>query len=377
MITSVEFNNFRGLNDLTLPLSQVTMLTGVNGAGKTSVLEGLYCLFSETRLDVSPISRYNKSIGFIVNQSANAPLGFATRQGYDYKLFWDECPSYEHAECSVKAKSDNGLSWNWKYKRAKLNDLDKKLTINNPIPIDSSSEFALWNWLTTGVIIDKKSRQSIKIDEQFSRAQILAPDDGLYLLPLEAKAMSICKYLDFASLRLQPQKLSYPASKELTKALKIINPRITDIRLTDIKSGLSVVLDDSKSVTLGAIGNGAVTWVSALIAIFDVIEAIKTHSQSDTPVIVLIDEMGAGIHYSIMLDVWKYIIEFIKQNHNIQFVFTSHSDDCIRAYCEAFSNWNVNVVRLHRTAVDNKITHTEYLKDSFKNIIDGAWEVRG
>jgi len=377
MITSVEFNNFRGLNDLTLPLSQVTMLTGINGAGKTSVLEGLYCLFSETRLDVSPISRYNKSIGFIVNQSANVPFGFAPRQGYNYKLFWDECPSYEYTECSVKAKSDNGLFWNWKYKRAKLNDLDKKLTINNPISVDSSSEFALWNWLTTGVIIDKKSRQSIKIDEQFSRAQILAPDDGLYLLPLEAKAMSICKYLDFASLRLQPQKLSYPASKELTKALKIINPRITDIRLTDIQSGLSVILDDSKSVTLGAIGNGAVTWVSTLIAIFDVIEAMKINPQSDMPVIVLIDEMGAGIHYSIMIDIWKYISEFIKQNRNIQFVFTSHNDDCIRAYCEAFSDWNANVVRLHKTAVDNKITHTEYLKDSFKNIIEGDWEVRG
>jgi hypothetical protein len=56
----------------------------------------------------------------------------------------------------------------------------------------------------------------------------LAHDDGLYLLPLGAKAASICKYLDFASIHVQPQKLS-------------------------------VVLDDSKSVTLGAIGNGAVT----------------------------------------------------------------------------------------------------------------------
>jgi len=359
MITSVEFENFRGLNELILPLSQATMLTGVNGAGKTSVLEGLYCLFSETRLDVSPISRYNKSIDFLVNQSANVPFGFTARQGYNYKLFWDECPSYECSECSVKAKSDNKLSWIWKYKRAKLNDLDKKLTINNPIPVDSSSEFALWIWLINGI--------------ETSRAQILAPDDGLYLLPLETKAASICRYLDFASIRLQPNKLSFQKSKQLTEALKIINPHITDIRLTDIKNGLSVVLDDSKSVTLGAIGNGAVTWVSALIAILDVVE----HSQSDMPVIVLIDEMGAGIHYSIMRDVWKYIREFIKQNRNIQFVFTSHSDDCVRAFCEVFHNLDANVVRLHRTATDGKITHTEYLNDSFENIINGDWEVRG
>jgi len=377
MITSVEFKNFRGLNDLKIPLSQATMLTGLNGVGKTSVLEGLYCLFSETMLDVSPISRYSKSIDFFVNQSANLPLGFAARQSYNYKLFWDECPSYEHTECSVSAKFDNNLSWTWKYKRAKLNDLDKNLIMNNSIPVDSSSDFALWNWSANGTAFDKKTHQPKKINNSFSRAQLLTPDYGLYFLPPEIKAASICKYLDFASIRLQPQKLSFQTSKHLTEALKLINPHITDIRLTDIKSGLSVVLDDSQSITLGAIGNGAVTWVSALIAIFDVIETMKFYPHSDTPVIVLIDEMGAGIHYSIMLAVWKYISEFIKQNRNIQFVFTSHSDDCVRAYCETFYDMNANVVRLHKTAVDNKIMCTEYSKDSFENIINGDWEVRG
>jgi len=365
MVTSVEFKNFRGLNDLTLPLSQATMLTGTNGVGKTSALEGLYCLFSETMLDVSPLSRYNKSIGFIANQSVNNSLGLAARPSYNYKLFWDECPFYEQAECSVKAKSDNGLSWSWKYKRAKLGDLDRKLTTNNLIPIDSSSEFALWNW-------------TIKSNESFERAQVLVPDGGLYLLPPEAKSMSICKYLDFASIRSQPQKLSLQTSKQLTKALQIINPNVTDVRITDIIGGLSIVLDDNNSATLGTLGNGAVTWVSALIAIFDVIEAIKIHPQSDVPIIILIDEMGAGIHYSIMLEVWRYIKEFIKQNRNIQFVFTSHSDDCIKAYCEAFlESKDAKIVRLHKTTVDNKIIPTEYSENSFENIINDDWEVRG
>jgi ABC-type lipopolysaccharide export system ATPase subunit len=364
MITSAEFKNFRGLNDLELPLSQATMLTGTNGVGKTSVLEGLYCLFSETRLDVSPLSRYNKSIGFIVNQAANTPIGFAPRHSYNYKLFWDECPSYEQIECSVKAKSDNGLYWTWEYRKAKLHDLDKQLTINNPMPIDSSSEFALWDWRTT--------------NESFSRAQILAPDGGLYLLPLEAKAISICKYLDFASIRLLPQKLSFQTSRQLTKALQIINPCVTDVRLTDIASGLSVILDDKKSVSLGTIGNGAVTWASALIAIFDVLEIIRTNPIQNMPIIILIDEIGAGIHYSIMLDVWKFISEFIKQNPNIQFMFTSHNDDCVRAYCQAFLGQDAaNIVRLHKAAVNNKIVPTEYSKDSFENIINGDWEVRG
>jgi len=343
------------------------MLTGVNGVGKSSVLEGLYCLFSQTRLDVSPLSRYNKSLGLSINQAANIPIGFAVSQNYNYKLFWDECPFYGENECSVDAISDNNLSWSWKYKRAKLSDLDKQITANNPLQVDASSEFALWNWQTQDM-----KEQDMK--DSFQRAQLLSQDGGLYLLPMEARFLSICQYLDFASIRLQPQKLSFQTAKQLTKALRIINPSITDVRLKDVQNGLSVILDDKNEVSLGTIGNGAVTWASALIAIFDVVE----NQQPEMPIIILLDEMGAGIHYSIMLNVWMFLSEFCKQNRNIQFVFTSHSDDCIRAFCETFSTQDdASIVRLHQTSVGKKVVHTEYKKESFRNIIDGEWEVRG
>jgi AAA15 family ATPase/GTPase len=87
MIKSVTLKDFRGLTDLKVPLSSVSVLTGVNGVGKSSVLEGLYCLFSQTRLDVSPLSRYNKSLALSVNQAANIPIGFAVSQNYNYMLF--------------------------------------------------------------------------------------------------------------------------------------------------------------------------------------------------------------------------------------------------------------------------------------------------
>jgi len=260
MVKTVALKNFRGFDDLCIPLSPITMLTGTNGVGKTSVLEGLYCLFSETKLDVSPLSRYNKSIGFIINQAANMPIGFSASYGYNYKLFWDECPSFEKQECSVEATTGNGLSWLWKYRKAKFSDLDSKLLNNYPMPVDASTEFALWTWQTRGKVIDKKAHQTQDVNEKFIRAQILAPDGGLYLLPNEARSMSSCKFMDFAYIRLQPQKLTFQTSKQLTKALSIINPKITDVRLKDVASGLSVILDDKNEVSLGTLGNGAVTW---------------------------------------------------------------------------------------------------------------------
>jgi len=41
MIESVEFKNFKVLRDATLPLSQVTLIVGPNGSGKTTAIDGL------------------------------------------------------------------------------------------------------------------------------------------------------------------------------------------------------------------------------------------------------------------------------------------------------------------------------------------------
>jgi hypothetical protein len=378
MIKSISFKSFRGLDSLNMPLSQVTMLTGVNGIGKTSILEGLYCLFSETRLDVAALARYNRTFGVMINQAPNAPAGIAARHIFNYRLFWEECPSYGETACSVTAFDTENLKWSWDYKKASMVDLDKQMLTNNHVLIDSSTEFALWNWKIHGVKLNMKNHQKEQVSDKFSRAQILLPDGGLIFLPQTSQVKSVCRYLDFASLRIQPPVLSFETSKHLTGALKIINPRVTDIRLTGTESGLSVVLDNTREVTLGTIGNGAVTWTSALIAIFNVIESLKNQQPTDVPIIILVDEIGAGIHYSVMLDMWKYLRDFTKQYPYIQFVTTSHSDDCVRAFCEAFREQSsASIVRLHKTSVDNRIIPTAYSKEQFGNIISGDWEVRG
>ena len=346
-MNSVTLTNFRGIDKLTVPLARATMLTGSNGVGKTSILEGLYCLFSETRLDVSPLARYSRRIGVL--ERYTGPTDHYT---FNYNLFWDECPKYGDTSCSVTAQFNN-LNWEWTYRKVNnLSELPPELTASANPPgwhVDSQTTFALWDW-------------NIQGDEQNSRAQSLATHlhMGLHIFPVENKARSFCKYIDFATIRARPTKLTFQTSKMLTEALRLINPHVTDIRFEGAESGLSVILNDEYSTSLDTLGNGAVTLVNVLVVIFETLET-QSRTMPDAPFFVLIDEIGAAMHHSVMLDVWKYLRALSEKYPCLHFVTTSHSSDCIEAFCEAFKDKidsnEAKLIRLHKT--ETEIVATE------------------
>ena len=378
MINSVNMNNFRGFSDIAIPLSQVTLLTGTNGVGKTTVLEAIYCLFSETRLDVSSLARYNRTIGIFFNP--NGVPNIASRPAYNYRLFWEECPMTVDKPCLVSAKSNDGTTWQWSYNKSKTSNLEPSLARDAglmSIPMDSTTDVAYFKWQHSGIIFDK-NHQRINVNDKIDKVQILNPDNALYLVPPESQIVSLCRFLDFASIRVMPLELPYKTAKRLTDALKIMNPHITDVRISKIENGLSVILDNSMETTIGTIGNGAVTWLSTLIAIYELIDQFKIDRQTNIPIFVLVDEIGAGIHYSLMHDIWKYVRNLTQTYPQIQFVVTSHYDDCVRAFCEVFNEAkdSASIVRLHKP-IDSEIVPTVYDVSHFDAITSGEWEVRG
>jgi hypothetical protein len=282
--------------------------------------------------------------------------------------------------CSVKAKGQDGTYWQWTFTKGKMSDLEESWVRdaqNMGIPIDVSTAIALFQWQHTGEVTCEKE-QMLNPTFYGKKAQILKPDGGLYILPPECKSASLSRYLDFASIRAMPQELSYQTSKKLTKALQIFNPQVTDIRISNIENGLSVIFDGDRETTLDSVGNGAVTWANTLISIFEIDEYLKNTEKSRNPVLILIDGIGAGIHYSAMSEIWKYLKAFSEQHPNVQFVTTSHSDDCVRAFCDAFTDKEQAgcVVRLHKSS-ENKIISTHYESKQFERIVSGEWEVRG
>lgn len=85
----------------------------------------------------------------------------------------------------------------------------------------------------------------------------------------------------------------------------------------DERGGFRVRLEDrGLPVPIGSLGDGIWRMLALAIALI----------QSENGVL-LVDEIDTGLHYSVMVDMWKMVAE-TAQRRNVQVFATTHSRDC-------------------------------------------------
>jgi hypothetical protein len=115
---------------------------------------------------------------------------------------------------------------------------------------------------------------------------------------------------------------------EIIEVMKIINPNFLEIVPLIIQPGFLVASTEFKQrVPLGSLGEGMCRIFALALALF-----------RSTDGILLIDEIDTGLHYSVMGDMWRVVVETAIQN-NIQVFATTHSQDCVnglRGLCDNY-----------------------------------------
>lgn len=115
---------------------------------------------------------------------------------------------------------------------------------------------------------------------------------------------------------------------DVVKALQIVEPRVTGVfflsgqsrhrRGTDTSGILLGFEGQRQREPLGSHGDG----MRRLLALsLSMVEASGGY--------LLIDEIDTGLHYSIMGEMWRFVIEAARQA-DVQVFATTHSQDCIR-----------------------------------------------
>ncbi len=81
--------------------------------------------------------------------------------------------------------------------------------------------------------------------------------------------------------------------------------------------------------------------------------ALVLHLFSAQGGFLLVDEIDTGLHYSVMVDMWRLIVETAKKL-DIQVFATTHSLDCVRALARLRNKYPevADEITLHRVEKD-------------------------
>lgn len=155
--------------------------------------------------------------------------------------------------------------------------------------------------------------------------------------------------------------------EDIISILRQVEPRVKRLAVIII-SGVPIIHADigtNRLVPVPLIGDGVCRLLSIALAIANAQDGI-----------LLVDEIENGLYYGVMVDVWKAIAAFTRQ-FNVQLFATTHSQECIRAAHQAFTEVSKYDFHLHRLEwVENTIRAVTYEKETLGAALEAGLEVR-
>ena len=307
MINSIKFENFRGLKQLELPeLSQITLLTGRNNAGKSSILEGVFLFMDHTATE-----SFNK-----INILRGLPVASTPRD------LWE--PAF------YGLNTDNPLSI-----LIKMDGEECRLSYDRDdsfIPVDNAGAVQG----TFGQFI-ASTRSTYTLKFHFQQGDYA--EDGAFSINETGYMRNIRTNLQNNQIRFLPATRVINAGmrddiavatwvgqmelkgekQKVIEVLKKIEPNITDIVTISNQLQAQIyakVMDQLIPIKLAGDGLNRMLYI---------VLAIMENPNS----ILLIDEIDAGFHYSALKDLWRVVAESAKGS-GCQVIASTHSYECVQ-----------------------------------------------
>lgn len=352
MLQNLYIKGFRSFRELRVnPLTRVNLIVGTNNVGKTSLLEAAEILAAGTLAGLlrSPARREERV--FPDGEETRIPeldvshlfYGHVLRIGDSFRIeagpqSWVQCDIVEIGDDVVEqsqplAQSEPVLALSFG-----SNDEKRLLSIS---PFGGVSD-----------LIRRRGSQSTSF-ETSSRVNFLGTEstDPFFLSR------------QWDSIVLTPEE------EGVVSALQIVEPSIERIAFAgELRGSRGILLklaDSEQRLPLGTAGDGLKRLLALALNLFTARGGY-----------LLIDEIDTGLHYTVMADMWRLVIETAKRLE-VQVLATTHSLDCVRAlaWVREKSPESGQDVTLHR--VDRELTHTvAYTLDELSVAARNYLEVR-
>ena len=111
-------------------------------------------------------------------------------------------------------------------------------------------------------------------------------------------------------------------SREVVEALRVLEPEVDEIVYptgSEPRRGIELGRRDSdRRLPIGSYGDGMRRLLALSLGLIERVDGC-----------VLIDEIDTGLHWTVMEDMWRLVMETARRS-NVQVFATTHSYDCIR-----------------------------------------------
>jgi hypothetical protein len=310
MLRSLKIENFRCFQKFELQqLGRLNLLVGTNNSGKTSILEAVQLLKSQSNLESLREVMSNRG-EFIWNDERDGDQELDIRhlfydheinEGSQFSILGDHHRDGEGVKVSVEHSGQLSL----------FEDLREFVLVMRWLGqgIESVKSFNLPLSSRNGLPVDYVIRTRRDLKGLGSRTQFIT-----------SSSLTPRNMVD-----LFDQVVLTPEENLVIEALQTIEPTIDRIasvvsekfRYTGSRSGFVVRLTDGdQRIPIGSMGDGIWRMLGLTLAIVNARDGV-----------LLVDEIDTGLHFSTMSDMWTLIWETAKRL-NVQVFATTHNSDC-------------------------------------------------
>ena len=331
-LTSLTVRRYRGLDELRVPLARINLVTGRNGAGKTSLLEAAFLLVNFS----NPESTTNAH----VTRSGQMTASPETLQ----KAMW--APLFRQLDMAkpveilgVHEKHGSlALKVSQAYPVTETRVAGATSSPGNEPPLPS---------LNLHFTCEKAKRVrvahgSVRMDPD-TRGIAINREGHVWLFPATMVTPNLRNPTEDAQRLAEMRQRK--AGGNLVEALRIIEPRlrgVEDKALGDTPAIWADVDGIPELVPLAVLGDGMMQLARILLGI--------AYSRDG---LVLIDELDSGLHHSLLPEVWTAIDQAARAS-NTQVLATTHSQECVEAAGNVLDL--EDGVALHRLEADSEGT---------------------
>ncbi len=352
MYSEFSASRFRRFEDVAISgLNRVNVITGSNGAGKTSLLEGVFIASGAFSPELAVrVNAFRGMEGLLVEIGGDASAVMRS-------LFRD-------LDCSEPArlitKDDDGT----------VVSVEISVPKTSPVPVksgDLTTSDATASTVNALRLKTKVGNQKAIVSDLRVSASGMQVDQPR---PARRKAVFLQPRTEASGKELAARLGRVVVARQedrLVSALQIIEPRLTSI---------TSVLEGDQTVLYGDVGKNELVPLWLLGGGINHLAHIVLAIMEERGRVVLVDEIENGIYHSVLPDMWRVIAHAARES-DCQVFATTHSRECVAAAHQVFSesfDYDLSVMRLE--ASNGHVDAVQYDRDTLEATIESDFEVR-